>query len=633
MRLLQDRGLFIQREGHWILTGQLLEIEQQLPESVRSMIQKKISQLSDGDRQLMTAAAVQGQEFDSAVVARALDIDPAEAEDRIGALGRTRGLVRLIGDQELPDSTLTVSYAFVHVLYQNAFHNALTATRKAALSLAVAQALAHFYCDSIREVACQLALLFEAGRDFGRASDFFLLAARNASRVYAANEAIALARRAIANAEKLKGSDRHCRVMAAAAHSAAQHESLTRFDEAIADFELAESAAAELRDREAQVNAICGKADSLFLSKRVAELKEQGERALQLSLAAGSDACVASSNIVLALESFCTGEVTVAKERFDRAIAVLRHTDRRSKHAVDAACFRGVIHSHRLEHDEANLDFEWAYECATELGLNFELLISLFHRARVKANEGRLSDSADLLKEAERIADTVGDRFWRPRIANTQGWLLSELCDPERAVQLNTEGIQMSREFGDVEAECMSHINAARDYLVLGECERAGEHLRQAKVRSEQDAWFRWIYYPRMQAEMASYWMIRGDLVQAFSHARDSLHAAERTESRKRIVWAHKLLGDIAACEDRPADAHREFKTALHLLEHHSCPMIEWQVLGPAAGAADLLGHVAERDELLGRARQLVYTLADSLRDEIRRKAFLRSRPIRELLG
>jgi hypothetical protein len=198
---------------------------------------------------------------------------------------------------------------------------------------------------------------------------------------------------------------------------------------------------------------------------------------------------------------------------------------------------------------------------------------------------------------------------------------------------LNTEGVQMAQEFGDIEAECMSHINAARDYLVLGEPERAWEHLCQAKARCEQDVWFRWIYYPRMQAEMASYWIARGDLVQALTHARVSLQDAERTQSRKRIAWAHKVLGDIAALEDRPGDAQREFNTALNLLKHHSCPIIEWQVLRSAARAADLLGRVAHRDELLGRARQVVHKLADSVREDMRRRTFLCSRPVRELLG
>jgi predicted ATPase len=189
------------------MAGDLTEVEHDLPESVRSMVQKKISELDDADRKLLSAAAVLGQHFDSAVVARTLAVDAIEAEERLDALDRARGFVRVIGDRELPDGTLTLEYAFVHILYQNALHAALTPTRRASLSLAAAEALLTLHANESGEVASQLALLFEAGRDFARASDFFLLASQNAGRMYAAEQSIALARQSAALAERLTASD------------------------------------------------------------------------------------------------------------------------------------------------------------------------------------------------------------------------------------------------------------------------------------------------------------------------------------------------------------------------------------------------------------------------------------------
>ena len=57
----------------WTLAQALPDIERELPESVRGMIERKIAQLSEEDRTLLTAASVQGYEFDSAVVAQALN--------------------------------------------------------------------------------------------------------------------------------------------------------------------------------------------------------------------------------------------------------------------------------------------------------------------------------------------------------------------------------------------------------------------------------------------------------------------------------------------------------------------------------------------------------------------------------
>src|SRR5207302_1430758 len=112
-------------------------------------------------------------------------------------------LVRPVREQAFPDGTLTVRYRFVHVLYQNALYAALRPTRKAAWSAAAAQALLGHYGDKAAAVAADLALLFEAARDRGRAADYYLAAAENAARVFAHHEAVALARRGLSLLEKI----------------------------------------------------------------------------------------------------------------------------------------------------------------------------------------------------------------------------------------------------------------------------------------------------------------------------------------------------------------------------------------------------------------------------------------------
>src|SRR3954451_10618363 len=141
------------------------------------------------------AASVQGPEFDSAVVAQLLGREPAEVEEGLDALERVQGLVRLVREQTFPDGTLTLRYGFVHVLYQNALYAALPPTRKAAWSAAAARALLGHHGEKGAGLAAELAMLFEAGRDFERAADYYLAAAQNAGRIFAHHESVALARR------------------------------------------------------------------------------------------------------------------------------------------------------------------------------------------------------------------------------------------------------------------------------------------------------------------------------------------------------------------------------------------------------------------------------------------------------
>lgn len=138
VRYLRDQGAIAEEQGRWTLVKSVPDMESELPESVRSMIQRKIDQLDDDDRRLLPAASVQGHEFDAAVVAEALKLDPADVEDRLEVLDRVHSFVCPVGEHEFPDSTLTVRYCFVHALYQNALYGSLRPTRRASLSSAVA---------------------------------------------------------------------------------------------------------------------------------------------------------------------------------------------------------------------------------------------------------------------------------------------------------------------------------------------------------------------------------------------------------------------------------------------------------------------------------------------------------------
>jgi serine/threonine protein kinase/predicted ATPase len=202
VRYLRDREVIHQEGGAWTLAEAIPDIGPELPESVRGMIRRKINQLDDAALRLLTAASVQGQEIDSAVLSKVLDMDSGQVEERLQALDEIHAFVRFVGEHELPDKTLTLRYRFVHGLYQNTLYASLKHTRRAALSETTAAAMLGFYKEKSHAIAADLALLFKAARKFSRAADYFLLAAQNAANVFAYQEAIELSRRGL---DSLKG--------------------------------------------------------------------------------------------------------------------------------------------------------------------------------------------------------------------------------------------------------------------------------------------------------------------------------------------------------------------------------------------------------------------------------------------
>jgi predicted ATPase len=197
VRDVRDSKVIVPSDDGWTLAQSLPALERDLPESVRSMIERKITQLAEDDRRLLVAASVQGYAFDSAVVAKALGRDAADVEDRLETLEKVQAFMHVLGEETLPDGTPTVRCRFVHVLYQNALYNSLRATRRASLSAEVANAIIAFHGADSQAVASELAVLFETARDSAHAAKYFLVAAQNALAVFAFVEAAAIAERGL----------------------------------------------------------------------------------------------------------------------------------------------------------------------------------------------------------------------------------------------------------------------------------------------------------------------------------------------------------------------------------------------------------------------------------------------------
>jgi hypothetical protein len=197
VRYLRDSGAIGERNGTWVLERSIAELPADLPESVRSMISRKIEQLQERDRRLLAGASVQGYEFDSATVSEATGIDPMDVEERLDALERVHVFVRRGPEEEFPDRALTVNYQFAHVLYQNLLYSSLQPTQRATLSGRAARALAAHYGERADDIASRLAVLFEGARDFPAAARYFFAAAQHAVTLFGFREALSLADRGL----------------------------------------------------------------------------------------------------------------------------------------------------------------------------------------------------------------------------------------------------------------------------------------------------------------------------------------------------------------------------------------------------------------------------------------------------
>jgi predicted ATPase len=432
---LQDRGVLALVESSWTLARPLPDLPRELPASIRGMIQRKLERLGEADRHLLAAASVQGQEFEAAVLARALGLEAAAVEEQLEVLERVHALVRVVRERELPDRTQTVRYGFVHVLYQNALYAALMPARKAALSAAVAQALLSCYSDKSAAVAGELALLFEAARDPLRAADYFLLAAENAARLYAYQEAIALARRGLATLRSVTD-----------APARAQRELRLQLTLGVQLQVTQGYASPEGEQAYARARALCGQLNDtaqLFpalwglwlFHKARSELSKAWEMAGQLFALAEQVQDIAQSlqsHQALTVTALCRGDLATSRAHMERGTALYdpqRHRSQTFLYGQDpgVACTAiGAVALWLLGYPEQAVQrSQQAVLLAREFSHPNSLALALHFAAMLHQYRREVPITQERAEAALAIATEQGFSFWSAGGTVLRGWALA----------------------------------------------------------------------------------------------------------------------------------------------------------------------------------------------------------------
>ena len=255
------------------------------------MIARKIEALTEEDRKVLQYATIEGEEFTSAVLAGLLGVDDLALEERLDRLDRVHRLIGTFGEEELPDGTLTVRYRFAHALYQNVLYADLVTKRQVLLHRQAGELLVCHYGDQAPRIATKLAIHFERGRGFGRAVEYFIRAGDNATAIYANSEAEEHFSHALGLVAKLPDTDREEREATILQKRGAANMALSRFDQAVTDFDRVLELAHTLGDPEREAAALNALAILFFNSHRLDEMVARAEEASRLASTPGIPSC------------------------------------------------------------------------------------------------------------------------------------------------------------------------------------------------------------------------------------------------------------------------------------------------------------------------------------------------------
>jgi predicted ATPase len=187
--LLRERVL-VEVAGQWQVKQDLTIMQGDVPDSIRQLIEKQFEGLQAEEQRVLEAGSIAGTEFAVATVAAALNQTIETVEAWCESLAAKRQFVRAAGVEEWPDGTISGRYCFLHALYQNVVYERIAEARQLRLHRCIGERKEAAYGQRTGEIAGELAVHFEAGRDYGRAVRALEQAGGNAIRRHAHQEAI-----------------------------------------------------------------------------------------------------------------------------------------------------------------------------------------------------------------------------------------------------------------------------------------------------------------------------------------------------------------------------------------------------------------------------------------------------------
>src|SRR5262249_21442182 len=193
------KGLIVRDDGVWRLATPLHELDPGVPETLQHMIEVQFDQLSAEEQRILKSASVAGERFSVWSISSMLDVATGQIEDLFEGLAERQQFIKTIGIQELANGSLSPNYEFRHALYRQVIYGRLSDLSRSRRHREMGERLKSLGTSPKREreLASELALHFEKGRDYEQAIRYLMLSAENVAVRFAYRDAIQVLQHAV----------------------------------------------------------------------------------------------------------------------------------------------------------------------------------------------------------------------------------------------------------------------------------------------------------------------------------------------------------------------------------------------------------------------------------------------------
>jgi len=571
--------LIVESEDRWELVAGIEKVEVGVPESIKQMIEKQFDRLDANEQRTLEVASVAGAEFSTLAVAAGLGEDQALVEVRCEELARQHQFIQDCGVQELPSGEAVSRYAFIHALYQNVLYERVSASRRVQLHRQIGEQGEVLYGESAGEIAAELAMHFERGRDYDRAVRYLQRAAAVAQRLYANEDALNLLSRGLVllqylpPGEKRDAQELNLQLAMAPLYLMTKGWTSPEVEQAL-------DRAMELCDKvgnDAQRAQVFYGLESLYVVQaKLEKVQLASDELHRLYQRTHSTTPPLEAEIMLIGSRLHLGRIADANDGFELMLA-----------AKDPSQFQRIVEGHSSNYADAVLGRAWHAHALWLLGYPQSALL--------RALEG------------VRLARDLGQPF-NQALAATYMAMLQQLCADEATARANAEeALALTSEYKTPYYRAWSAILA--EYALA--CEQPGT----ATIASLRDsiaafkasgARLRLPYYLGLLAQVC----VRAGRAQDGLAAVDEGMAASRAHSER--WWdaeLHRVRGELLIAGG--ADGHEAEAAYVRAIEIARTQQARALELRAVMSVARLYQHLGRQEEARGLLTQIYDTFTE----------------------
>jgi DNA-binding winged helix-turn-helix (wHTH) protein/tetratricopeptide (TPR) repeat protein len=614
---LVKKGFLPGEKGRPPMTALLKSTDLSVPETLQQMIEMQVDQLSEQEQLLVKGASVAGQRFSAWAIAAVLDIHVTAAEEVCERLAQKQQFIAPGRGPGAPGAGISAHYEFRHSLYREALYRRLPAAQRINFHRRLAEKMETLYTaappDAALELASELALHFENGREYERAARYLIFSAENAGRRYAHRDSITILQHGLRLLAQVSTGSRRALEIEILENTSDAHYALGEM-EASADVDRRTAALAEKYGmKTAQVNALTR------LARVLAFLDPRGcvgvcEQAAGICATLDDPVLQARTEMLAA----CWRIINDGWRKEDADICSAAREKIRGLKGPDLPASYEILYAHV---QSIQGDYLGAYETANagipkSVGTHSLVvyLSALSSQVLALLQLGRWGELQRVIRAGLDLAEKNGNDPWLGIFQAYLAWLHLHARDFEGASKLSQMLLQKYTEEPAGQVQTMARVTSGLADINLGQPEAAIAKFIKVRGRPQQPKFFlQWYWQMLAEVGLPWAWLIAGQpqnaAVEADQYLRDALVTAE--PSLRAMAWSTEAR--VALAKDDSIRAKQCIDQALACMREFEPPIPAWRVHLAASAVYTRTGDTPRAERHRGRVRELQQELANSL--------------------